>query len=291
MTAGRGSALVTGSAGFVGRHMTAALRSRGWSVTEWDLPDCDAVEMFRRDAGRYDLVVHLAYIVGGRKSIDGSKGNLARNLALDAALFDWTTRNGKPRILYFSSSAAYPVEMQKKGWSVPLVEASVGAGVPDVDYGWAKLTGERMAANYAAQGGVVHVVRPFSGYGADQSLDYPFPSFAERARRRADPFEVWGDPTSRRDWIHIDDVVAGSLAVVEADCREPVNICTGRGVSMEELAGVFMAEAGYSAPVVTVPGSPYGVHTRVGDPRKFFDIYKPKIDLEEGVRLAMRGPS
>lgn len=284
-------ALVTGSGGFVGRHMSKLLSSKGWHVgSGWELPHFDCNDMYRVMPANYDLVVHLAYHVGGRAAIERNRGNLARNLRLDAGLFEWADRPGhRPRIVYVSSSAAYPAGIQGPGAS-PLAEHLFDpAGVPDSDYGYAKLCGERLARNYAAGGGVVYVVRPFGGYGPGQSIDYPFPAFVDRAEKRLVPFPVWGDPTAVRDWIHVSDFVAGILAVVGADCRSPVNICTGVGTSFADLAKLCMREAGYEAPVEAVPNSPCGVHTRVGDPALFHGIYKPKVTLEQGVREAFGG--
>ena len=110
-------ALVTGSAGFVGRHLGAELRRRGWDVEEWDLFEHrDALDVFRDDdAPRFDLVVHCAYHVGGRAAIDGEPRLLAKNLELDAGMFDWAYRTRQRRVLYFSSSAAYPIGLQDGG--------------------------------------------------------------------------------------------------------------------------------------------------------------------------------
>src|SRR5882762_4540552 len=102
------------------------------------------------------------------------------------------------------------------------------SGKPDMTYGWAKLTGE-VLAGYAIQAGLqVQVFRPFSGYGEDQALDYPFPSFIDRALRWAEPFEIWGDGTQTRDWIHIDDIVGATLAAIDQDVKGPINLGWGR---------------------------------------------------------------
>ena len=62
----------------------------------------------------------------------------------------------------------------------------------------------------------VTIVRPFSGYGPDQDTTYPFTAFAERAARRADPFDVWGDGQQVRDFVHVTDIVNATLALVDA---------------------------------------------------------------------------
>jgi nucleoside-diphosphate-sugar epimerase len=288
-------ALVTGAAGFVGRHMAAELQHRGYDVEHCDrcFARDDALDVFRHETIVYDLVVHCAFHVGGRAAIDGEPLLLARNLELDASMFDWAVRTGQRRVLYFSSSAAYPVRLQSSAWrGHRLRESSIrldcyDIGTPDARYGWAKLTGEHLARAAAEASLPVHVVRPFSGYGEDQSLDYPFPTFIDRARLREDPFPIWGPGTQVRDWIHISDVVAGALAVVDADVREPVNLCTGVGTSMLDLAAMACGQVGYAPEFATKPDAPTGVAYRVGDPTRFHDIYKPLVALDEGVARAL----
>lgn len=282
------NALVTGSKGFVGRHMVRALEERGYDVVGMDIADGSGDVRYALPMIRFDLVVHCAFNVGGRAAINTKKHYLEQNLHIDATIFEWANIVMRPgRILYFSSSAAYPVQFQTSGAVHKLDEGLIGFAPvgPDADYGWAKLTGERLARNYAATGGVVHVLRPFSGYGKDQSLDYPFPTFVARAKRGQVPFEVWGDPTSHRDWVHIDDIVACSLAVIDQDYREPLNVCTGRGTTFAELAKLCMKQAGYEADIKPIDG-PQGVHTRVGDPTNMLKVYTPKVSLEEGIRRA-----
>ncbi len=280
---------MTGSAGFIGRHMARELRTRGWDVHERDLVDGqDALRYFDRGTETLDLVVHAAAAEPHRAAIDGNALNMVRNLHLDSAMFSWAVATGT-RVLYLSSSAAYPVSLQtgqpQHGGPVCLSEDCVEDD-PDAAYGWTKLTGEKMAAA-AGEHIPVHIVRPFSGYGEDQGEDWPFGAFAARVRRRDDPFVIWGDGTQVRDWVHVDDVVAGALAVVEADVREPVNLCTGVGVSMVELAGLMCSTAGYRPAFEMRPDKPAGVAYRVGNPTRFHEIYTPRVDIEMGVKRCL----
>ncbi|MFM9634748.1 NAD-dependent epimerase/dehydratase family protein [Streptomyces galilaeus] len=296
------TALVTGSAGFVGRHMTAELRARGWDVMPCDIANAvapgtptarwhDALHVFQAVTQPFDLVVHCAARAPHRAAIDGQPMNMAYNLQLDSAMFDWAVRTGQKRVLYLSSSAVYPVLLQDGDPRRLLHESATDMvhGIePDAAYGWTKWTGEKMAAAAAAVGLPVHVVRPFSGYGEDQGEDWPFGAFIARARRREDPFTIWGSGDQVRDWIHISDVIAGALAVVDADVREPVNLCTGRGTRMYDLVQMICKQAGYRPTIFVQPDRPEGVAYRVGDPVRMNDIYRPKVTIEEGVARAVR---
>ena len=288
---------MTGSAGFVGRHMVAELDRRGWDVLTCDIAaprsPFDALEIFvgpKLPAAQFDLVVHAAASAPHRAAIDGEAEHFARNVHLDSAMFDWAVRTGQGRVLYLSSSAAYPRCLQVDDAFGSLLESDINpdsAMEPDSNYGWTKLTGERLAAAARRKGLPVTVIRPFSGYGEDQTENFPFRALVERARRREDPFVIWGDGQQVRDWIHISDVIAGMLAVVESGTEDPVNLCTGVGTSMVELAQLACAQVGYEPEFEFRIDKPAGVAYRVGDPTRFHQYYKPQVTLAEGVARAL----
>ena len=288
--------LLTGASGFVGRHLHQALEARGDDVSAIDLRGTydvytrDALDFFRINDHQFDLAIHCAAVVGGRASIDGSPLGVATNLALDSWYMRWLIRNKIPRAVYFSSSAAYPIALQQPGEIHRLDETDIDLahpGKPDATYGLAKLTGEQLAPVVEAHGTRVHVLRPFSGYGEDQDDAYPFPAFIGRARRREDPFEIWGDGTSTRDWIHIDDLVGATLAAVDQDVPGPVNLGWGRATSFDELAHLVTTTAGYQPELKHLPSAPQGVHHRVCDPKRMLDFYAPRVSLEEGIQRAL----
>lgn len=295
-------ALVTGADGFVGRHFTELLSIRGFAVTGIDLTTgTDALDFFREDETQYDLIVHAAYKVGGRATIDRGGLELLDNLALDAGMFDYALRTRAKAVLYFSSSAAYPVRLQNgeiphrlreqdcQPVTKPTDASFKRCPEPDADYGWAKLTGERLAERARSAGLRVHVVRPFSGYGGDQSLDYPFPSLIERAV--LGDRTIWGPPEQTRDWIHIEDLVQGAYEVYSQNVQTPINLCTGKAVTMASLFKMayhrFHNERIDNDSIFFDLKAPTGVLYRVGHPEAFFNIYRPTITLRKGVERAL----
>lgn len=289
--------LLTGAAGFVGRHLHRALVGRGDEVVAIDVrptpgvTEFDALDLFRYDSERFDLAFHCAAIVGGRASIDGSPLAVATNLALDAWYMRWLVKSKTPRAVYFSSSAAYPVELQQPGPIRRLRESDIDLDHPrtaDATYGLAKITGERLARYATAEGCRILIPRPFSGYGEDQDPAYPFPAFIGRAARREDPFEIWGDGRSTRDWIHIDDIVGATLAGLEQGVTGPVNMGSGLPTTFNDLAAYVTDAAGYSPQIKHLPSAPQGVHHRVCENQRMLSFYQPRVALDEGIQRALK---
>jgi nucleoside-diphosphate-sugar epimerase len=286
--------LITGNAGFVGRAFRRKFEAEGHEIVGIDIANTlpmDARDFFRTDKTHFDKVIHLAAVVGGRKMIEGSPLALAVDLSIDAEMFGWALRTKPGCITYFSSSAAYPTALQTHDVAKVLVESDINLdeiSTPDMTYGWAKLTSEMLAKHARSQGLTVHVYRPFSGYGTDQALDYPFPSFIARGLRKDNPFEIWGTGEQCRDFIHIDDVVAAAEAGCEADI-ETANLSTGIATSFNNLAFMVAKAASYLPRFQNLPAEPSGVDYRVGDPTLMNSFYTPKISLEEGIQRAFAG--
>lgn len=287
----RKRALVTGHLGFVGSHIYNELLERGYVCHGVDIKEGHDVRDFLKEINySYDLVVHCAAVVGGRATIEGNPLHVAVDLSIDAELFNWALRAKPGRIVYYSSSAAYPVRWQGRNSLNKLYEWMIDLDnieSPDLTYGWAKLSGEMLASHVRKAGVPVTVLRPFSGYGATQDLDYPWPSFIKRAVERQDPFTIWGDGTQVRDWVHIDDIVGATMACVDEGIDGPLNIGWGRPTSFLELAEICCQAAGYFPALDLKLEAPKGVHYRVCNPAQLNEVYQPKITLEQAVQEAV----
>lgn len=241
---------------------------------------------------KFSDVFHFAAIVGGRAKIDGDPMMVAIDLAIDAEFFYWVCNHKPSRVMYPSSSAAYPIDLQSNTDFVALKESDIdfehNLGKPDMTYGWSKLTGEYLARIAAKYYGIsVACVRPFSGYGEDQDLTYPIPAIAARAAKKENPFEVWGTGKQGRDFVHIDDCIdAIFLALDNISDGSAINIGAGRLYSFLEIIDIFCSFAGYRPTIKPLLDKPVGVHARHSDmsyvENKFG--WKPSISLEEGLR-------
>ena len=284
-------ALITGSEGFLGRHFVQALDAHGYDVLGLDILNGkygDCRRFFRQATHkRFDLVIHAAAVIPDRDTREKHPFVNARNIEMDAAMFQWALKTQQRRVVFFSSCATYPLWIKR-----PMHEDDIdldNVRSPDALYGWEKLTGEILARAARDEGLPVTVVRPFSGYGTDQSKHYPFPSFIKRAKKQHNPFVIWGDGTQVRDFVHVDDIVDAVLAAVVREIDGPINIGNGRATNFTGLARLVTEARGYSPELRYEVDKPAGARYRVANTTHLNTFYEPQVTLEEGIARALQG--
>jgi nucleoside-diphosphate-sugar epimerase len=309
--------LITGGAGFVGRHFTEYFLKNGDTVycvdsivsatggklpTSWyfnprsykrfKFYEEDCRTFFKRSKlPRFDYVFHLAAMVGGRLMIENNPLVVADDLSIDSLFWQWATRAKPKKVITFSSSAVYPIMYQRKNNHKLLVENMIrfdgSFGMPDMTYGWAKLTTEYLGRLAYEKYGVRSVVyRPFSGYGEDQDLTYPFPTIMKRISEvKGNTIAVWGSGKQMRDFIHIDDCVRGVVETMDKiDNGDALNLSTGKLTSFSDLVHIAGDILGKKFKVETMGTKPEGVFARGGDTKKQkLYGFKAKISLKEGI--------
>jgi nucleoside-diphosphate-sugar epimerase len=315
-------ALITGGCGFVGRNFCKHLTDKGYHVYCVDnlasssslSPDkwpkhlqCN-VEFLELDCrlffeqqqflnDQYDLILHLAALVEGRLAIENNPITIAQDLSIDAQFFDWLTKlTNKPnKVVYFSSSASYPIKYQtssifkRKKLTESMIQFNTDIGMPDMTYGWAKLTGEYLAKLTHEKYGIdIVCYRPFSGYGSDQHETYPFPAILKRVVNKENPIEIWSD--SVRDFVHIDDVVDCVMTTMNTVHNgDAINIGNGKAISFKKLVKLMCKITGHRAKINVLNDKPKGVAYRVCDSTHLNELgWKGKVSLKEGINKALR---
>jgi UDP-glucose 4-epimerase len=239
----------------------------------------------------FATVYHFASIVGGRELIDGDPILVGKDLAIDSMFFHWLTRNNRNvnSVLYASSSAAYPTMFQGKKNFKALKETDIdftaSVGMPDMTYGWSKLTGEYLSRLAASRYSLpICCVRPFSGYGEDQDFSYPIPAIAQRVARKEDPLTVWGTGKQSRDFVHIDDCI-DAFFVIMKNIRDgsACNIGSGNLTSFLDVIKIFTHVENYNPKIIPLGSKPVGVSSRFADTSLITSFgWKPKISNEDG---------
>ena len=262
----------------------------------------DAIDFFRRSLKVlpfFSEIYHLAAVVGGRAVlIENDPIIVATNHIIDSAFFMWACRNKKNigRVLYVSTSVSYPKSMQDRNKHVAMkeeylkIEDGGTIGLPESIYGWIKLAGEYLAQTAAKKYGLsVVCVRPFSGYGEDQDMNYPIPSIAARVVRREDPLTVWGSGDQGRDWIHIDDFVAAlQIAIKKISDGSAVNIGAGKLTTFKEVAAIMAELEGYSPKIKGLTDKIEGSFAVYSDPTYLKSLgWEQSVSVKEGFRRVL----
>ncbi|WP_276261484.1 NAD-dependent epimerase/dehydratase family protein [Haloglomus litoreum] len=298
--------LVTGGAGFVGSHLAAALLpenevrvlddcSTGTAeavpaeatLFEGDVADPEAVA--EAMAG-VDLVFHQAAMVSVPRSVEAPVACHRTNATGSLQVLD-RARYEDARVVLASSAAVYGEPA-----AVPVTETE--PLVPESPYGVSKLAAEAYARTYADRYGLETVaLRYFNIYGPGQAAsDYSnvITTFLRRARAGR-PLAIHGDGGQTRDFVHVDDVVRANLAAATADgdavAGTPINIGTGRSVTIRELAEQILSVTGSDSDIVHTDAREGDVE----DSRAAIDRarqllgYEPTVDLESGLGTLVDG--
>ena len=161
--------------------------------------------------------------------------------------------------------------------------------------GWAKRMGELQCQAYEKQfgKGKCSIVRPANVYGPYDNFDpenaMVIPSLINRAMSGDRPLSVWGDGSPIRDFIYTDDVADGMLEVVKQGYNKPINLGSGKGVSIKEIATSIANKMPDKCEIIWDTSKPAGDVKRIMNTERAESIgIKPKISLDEGIETTIK---
>jgi GDP-4-dehydro-6-deoxy-D-mannose reductase len=295
--------LVTGARGFVGRHLTAALRARGHDVVEADRgAHEDALQVDVTDSlevrgafelARPDAVAHLAAQASVPASLADPAGTLAVNVrgtlhVLEAAraLADDGVR---ARVLVVSTGDVYGVQPRER---YPLRESA--PPLPRNPYAASKAAAEALAQAYARSFGVDAVItRAFNHIGPGQDDRFAVAAFAAQIARVAageDRVVSVGNLEASRDFLDVRDVCDAYALLLEGggESGEIYNVCSGTATTMREMLRRLIEIAHAAVEVREDPERmrPADVPISVGDASKLREAtgWAPRIPLAAALR-------
>jgi len=300
--------LVTGAGGFVGHHLTAALKRRGCWVRGVDIkrPQYEptvADEFELLDLRRWanclqatrgiDLCYNLAANMGGIGFITEYKAEIMRDSVLiNTHMLEAAKLNGIGKFLFSSSACVYPGYRQNVAEVAPLKEEDAYPADAEDGYGWEKLFTERMCRHYYEDYGLsTYVVRFHNIYGPLGTYDGGREKSPAAICRKialaqdGDEIEIWGDGRQTRSYCYIDDCVEGMTRLMETEEHEPVNLGSDRLVTIDDLVDIVARAAGKRIVKRYDPTKPQGVRGRNSDNTKLRRVlgWEPQVSLEEGL--------
>lgn len=280
---------MTGSAGFIGRHLTDALVERGYRVTGVDRQsrfDSGDYEHYILDLGDdpqtsgllglmagADVVFHLA----ARPGVRGHGSAIQReryrdNVVATRHLLDVTPPS--TALVVTSSSSVYGGSRHGR----PCREGD--ELLPRGGYARSKVIVEQLCEVRRERGGVVTVVRPFTVAGEHQRSDMAFSIWLD-ALSRGEPIRIFGSPSRSRDITDVRDVVEGLIRAGERGLNRTINLGTGVGYRLIDMARVLMDVYGRETDVVTHPVSAEDVDATLADTTLCQELlgFTPQTDL------------
>jgi GDP-L-fucose synthase len=292
--------MVTGGAGFLGGAVVSALKERGCEhifiprSVQWDLREQEAVERVYREH-RPDVVIHLAAVVGGIGANEANPGKFYYdNAVMGLQLMEFARRCGVAKFVAVGTICAYP-----KHTPIPFREDDLWGGYPEetnAPYGLAKKMMLVQAQAYRRQYGFNAIyLLPVNLYGPRDNFDletsHVIPALIRKclsAKRNGEPQVVlWGDGTPTREFLYVDDCAEGIVLAAERyDGDQPVNLGTGREISIRDLASLIATGVGYTGEIVWDTARPNGQPRRCLDTLRAEQLlgFRAGTSFEEGIR-------
>jgi GDP-L-fucose synthase len=294
----RAKVYIAGHAGLVGSAIWRHLQEQGFASlvgvrsSEVDLRDREAtLAFFRRE--RPEVVIDAAAKVGGILANSTYPADfLSDNLRIQVNVMDVAKETGVERLLFLGSSCIYPKFAEQ-----PIKESSLLTGPlePTNDaYAIAKIAGIlQVQANRRQHGCHWISAMPTNLYGPDDNFDpqssHVMPAlirrFHEAKESRASEVVLWGTGTPRREFLHVDDLAAASLFLLENyDSPETINVGVGQDVTIRKLAEIVADVVGYHGRLVQDTSKPDGTPRKLLDVGRINDLgWKAKIPLRDGI--------
>lgn len=301
---------VAGHRGMVGSAIVRKLQAEGYqhiitrTHAELDLTSQEAVQAFFQD-NPVDYVVLAAAKVGGIHANNEYPADfIYENLMIECNVIHQAFTAGVKNLLFLGSSCIYP-----KLAGQPMQENALLTGIlesTNEPYAVAKIAGIKLCESYNRQHGTnyrsvmpTNLYGPYDNYHPDNSHVIPalIRRFHEAKQNEAEEVVIWGTGTPMREFLHVDDMAAACLHVMNIDAEtyrantQPmlshINVGTGTDVTIRELAELLAEVVGYKGKIAFDSSKPDGT------PRKLMNVdrlaalgWQSQIGLKEGLQSA-----
>ncbi len=282
--------VVTGGRGFLGSHLVRNLNQRGYRNvfvalhSDYNLTQqSDTACMYRNF--KPDVVVHLAAEVGG---IGANQANPGRyfyaNMAMGLNVIEQARLSGVKKFVQIGTVCAYP-----KFCPVPFKEADIWNGYPEetnAPYGIAKKALLAMCQAYRQQYGLNAIyLLPVNLYGPGDNFEpatsHVIPALIRKCVEGGD-VEVWGTGNASREFLYVEDAAeAIALAMERYDKAEPLNLGSGREVTIRQLMASIVELTRYTGNIQRDSSKPDG------QSRRCLDVSRAKQEIGFEARTSL----
>ena len=307
------TATVFGGNGFIGHHIARELKRRGYwvrtvDINEYTFGDIDYTDDYvigdLRDEGvvtqallkkgnPIDELYVLASWMGGAGVIFSGEFDdeiMYNSLSIDLNSAKCATNIGVKKVFWSSSACCYNADLQLDPNNTGLKEYDAYPANPDSDYGFAKLTSERIYQAFHRNKGLdVKIARFHNIFGEEGSWNNNKEKFPAAICRKVamandgDEIEVWGDGLQTRTFLYVHTCVDGVMKLMSSNCvATPVNIGSSEIISINDLTKMVIGFSGKNLKIKNVESNALGVRGRSSNN----DFVYEKIGWKPDSRLA-----
>lgn len=291
------SIIVTGGAGFLGKHLCRALHGAGHSVKVIDLRENDEfptiiadvrdAEKMAEEIKNVDVVFHLASLIEAGESVDNPQKYVDYNISGTVSVLEAMRKNGIKTFIFSSTAAIYGEPIK-----VPISEDD--RTIPINPYGATKLAMEGLLSSYVEAYSFTGIaLRYFNLYGPEEHHEpetHAIPRFIEQIYQGKE-VTVWGDGGHQRDYIYISDIVDAHLKALDLADTEPqkyhyMNLSTEKPASVLEIASYIEEAMGKQANIKHFDPRPGDPRVLVANASKAHEKlgWKAEMGLREGLK-------
>ena len=292
--------IITGGAGFLGRHLCRAISTAGFEVKVIDLKensefptvvadirDADKMKTEIRDA---DAVFHLASLIEAGESVKFPQKFVDFNISGTVSILEAMRENGVENFLFSSSAAIYGEPLR-----TPIQEDD--RTLPINPYGMTKLAMEALVSSYVASFDMSGVaLRYFNLYGPEEHHDpesHAIPRFIKQIYH-GEEVTVWGSGEHQRDYIYIHDVVSAHLKALQLCHDQPekyhyFNLSTERPTAVIDIVHMIEKAMNKTANIKNFPPRPGDPLVLVANATKAHEQlgWHAEMSLEEGIKTTV----
>jgi len=294
---------IAGHQGLVGSAIVRALNREGYphllmrSREALDLTDQQQVNAFFSDQ-QPEFVFLAAAKVGGIYANSTYPGDfIYQNLAIQTHVIEAARRYKTKRLLFLGSSCVYPRNCEQPMREEYLLQSALEK--TNEAYAVAKIAGIKQCQFYNQQYGTdFAAIMPTNLYGQGDNFDldnsHVLPALIRKVHdakmAQANEVVVWGTGKALREFLHVDDMAAACLFVMQKEgCNDLLNVGSGIEISIKEVAEMICDIVGFKGRIVFDAERPDGTPRKLLDTSKLMQLgWTPKISLRDGLASTYR---
>lgn len=296
--------LVAGGTGLVGTNLTRRFKTMGGNVLSTYFSKEPVI--FKQQYKKFDftqfedcveatsgidfVIICAAQVFGAKVMKENPTASILPNLKINAGLLEACSLNKVKKVIFISSStvyqeAYYPISEEQLDLNKPPYDLYFGVG-------WINRYIEQLAVFYYKKHDLkIGIVRPTNIYGPYDTFDdeksHVIPALIKRALKKENPYVVWGDGYTVRDFIYVEDFIDDILNILNRYCVcEPINIGSGEALSVRTAVKTILDVCDHNVTPEYDETKPSAIPYRMLNTTKYESVFGKRkgLSFREGIK-------